>query len=174
MRLSADQFDAIAALHDEGKTVREIAKATGIHRSSVHRALMVLDSLASGAGVSDDTPDGDGTAGLVDEVDPDPASALWCPAADAGTVWAAHPVADSSGRVSAVLLRPVRLWGRVVLVDAKGLVFCDDCRRLFDVAWLGSTSSRGHRASVWPPYGSGELRPLSDDDEWAPEPRWAW
>lgn len=54
---------------------------------------------------------------------------------------------DDAGRHQLVRLRVVRLWGRLVLIDAAGRVHCDGCNELIDVAELGRRNN-GHRPGL--------------------------
>ena len=77
-----------------------------------------------------------------------------------------------------VRVRPVRLWGRDVLIDWAGDVVCDGCAKLVPVAELGK---RTNQHSVGLPFSAaGQFVPAplsppdaaSDEDEAPPWPSW--
>lgn len=57
VRLSAEQLEEIRRLHADGRSVREIARETGVSRSSVHRALVSMSGPESSAVVEQREPD---------------------------------------------------------------------------------------------------------------------
>lgn len=88
----------------------------------------------------------------------------WPPPPDHRTRWEqVRAYADGRPRLATVTVRPVQLWGREVLVDQDGRVFCRGCLRMVDVLELGPQSSAGHR--VAPSWPLGRLLPLGGEPE---------
>jgi len=68
-------------------------------------------------------------------------------------------------------LRQVWLWGRLVLIDEAGRVWCPGCLDLVDVRALGEVGNP-HRVGL-PNRGSGQLRPMAGEpDRRRDRPEW--
>jgi hypothetical protein len=87
----------------------------------------------------------------------------WPPAADSSTVWTTvHPLGGEPTRV-----RPVRLWGEDVLINADALVWCDGCRQFLEATEL-SRPDNAHRVGLPPRHGA--VLPMTGDEAAAAEP----
>ncbi|WP_369053898.1 hypothetical protein [Kineococcus terrestris] len=77
------------------------------------------------------------------------------------------------GAVQRVRLRSVPLWGRLVLVDETGTVWCSAHHVLHSTAELSSPHSTCPEGLVR--GGGGGIRPMAgaDDDEQPSPPSWA-
>lgn len=65
------------------------------------------------------------------------------------------------GALTDVRVRPVWLWGAVVLIDEHTRVYCPDCWSFIDLEVLGSYRNT-HRVGLRP-RRSGALLPMGDD-----------
>jgi len=82
---------------------------------------------------------------------------------------------DSAGEVAPrgrhrdVRVREVDLWGRTVLIDDRGRVFCDDCWRFLTVEVLGRPGN-SHRVGItgWTSLPAT----IVDDGPSRQSPRW--
>lgn len=81
----------------------------------------------------------------------------WPPAADPSTEWTS--VRPLNGEATPV--RPVKLWGKVVLVNAEHLVWCEDCLQFIAVAELGRPDN-SHRPGLV--VRSGSVIPMGAEE----------
>jgi hypothetical protein len=68
---------------------------------------------------------------------PKRAAQSWPPLPDASTVWEEMRVYTTYPDSEVIRVRPVRLWGREVRINMADEVWCPNCRKFKDVAYLG-------------------------------------
>lgn len=92
----------------------------------------------------------------------------WPPPADERTVWSTLRMPKNSPLGDDVQVRTVRLWGRDVQVDERGLVWCPACHRFRSVEALGTRGNSCPVGVIWPSGGVHWF----DGDAPDPEPRY--
>lgn len=144
--LDGDALAKAVELRGRGRSYREIARELGVNRMTVSRSLRRLDAEQV---LSEAAPEAEVVVEVqvVESTEPAESTAasaptrVWPPPVDDATVWRTVPLRDGWA-----LVRRVRLWGKLVDVDAQGRVWCQGCLEMLTTAQLLEPSS-GHRAS---------------------------
>ncbi len=103
--------------------------------------------------------------------DNSPDAGRWPPPPNPSTIWRTWWVGPY-GRREKVRCRPTPLWGREVLVDEAGLVYCHGCAEFVGVADLARPDN-GHPVGL-PFRLDGRLIPAPDVDDAPPRSELGW